>query len=406
MYISHEKSKKTEYNARVIEVEKASFTPLVFSTSGGMGDEATRFYKRLANKISWKNGQKYSDVITFIRRRLRFDLLKTCLISIRGYRGKPAGKPDEMDGLDLHLRPQGPGGLLILTCLHWNYYNVIVILIGPIAHCIIFKAPAGDKVKFLGVIIDEKLTWEPQLEHLKAKLNSSINVIKRIMKFIPESEYHKLYDALFKSHLSYCISCWGGVSINKLESLFSIQKRCVRLLFGKQLNFDHGGFYETCARVRTYQQHIAKKDYQLEHTKPIFNEEKILSLHHLYIQHTFVDLFKIVKYRTPISLYELFTPSPRNTNLLMCLPKINRDISKQNFTFSGSLIWNSVIGLVLNKCSPNDNGIMVPGSSKCSDISAPISIIKNKLKDTLLKTQKLETPGRAKEWLPDNNFKP
>ena len=253
-------------------------------------------------------------------------------------------------------------------------------------------------------MIDDKLTWEPQLQHLKVKLNSSINVIKRIIKFIPESEYHKLYDALFKSHLSYCISCWGGVSINKLESLFSIQKRCVRLLFGKQLNFDHGGFYETCARARTYQQHIAKKDYQLEHTKPIFNEQKILSLHHLYIQHTFVDLFKIVKNRMPISLYELFNISPRTTNLLMCLPKINLVLSKQKFVFSGTLIWNNLIGKLLNKSSPGENGMIVPGSSECSDVSAPISFIKKKLKEFLFKTQKLEIPDRVREWTSDNNF--
>ena len=226
------------------------------------------------------------------------------------------------------------------------------------------------------------------------------------MKFIPESEYHKLYDALFKSHLSYCISCWGGVSNNKLESLFSIQKRCIRLLFGKQLNFDHAGFYETCARARSYQQHMTKKDYQLEHTKPIFNEQKILNLYHLYIQHTFVDLFKIIKTRTPISLYELFNLSPRTTNFLLCLPRINLDLSKQNFLFNGSLIWNSLIGSLLNKSSPNENGIMVPGSSECSDISAPISFIKRKLKDILFKTQMLETPGRAKEWMSANNFTP
>ena len=226
------------------------------------------------------------------------------------------------------------------------------------------------------------------------------------MKFIPESEYHKLYNALFKSHLSYCISCWGGIPNYKLESLFSIQKRCIRLLFGKQLTFDHAGFYETCARVRTYQQHMAKKDFQLEHTKPIFNEEKILSLHHLYMQHIFVDLFKIVKHRTPISLYELFNPSPRTTNFLMCLPRINLELSKQNFVFSGSLIWNSLIRRLLNRCSPNENGKMVPGSSECSDLSAPISLIKTRLKDILFKTQMLETPGRAKEWMPHNNFTP
>ena len=105
MYQSHERSKKTEYNARVLQVEKASFTPLVFSTSGGMGEEAIRFYKRVADKMSRKTGQRYSDTITFIRRRLRFDLLRTCLISIRGYIGKKH-TPDAIENLDLNLRPQ------------------------------------------------------------------------------------------------------------------------------------------------------------------------------------------------------------------------------------------------------------------------------------------------------------
>ena len=41
-----------------------------------------------------------------------------------------------------------------------------------------------DKVKFLGVIIDENLSWEPQIGYLKVQLISSINIIKRIKKFI------------------------------------------------------------------------------------------------------------------------------------------------------------------------------------------------------------------------------
>ena len=69
-----------------------------------------------------------------------------------------------------------------------------------------------EHVRFLGVIIDSGLSWEPHLEKLQAKLASSIAIIKRIMKFIPKTECKKLYDSLFKSHLSYCISCWGGVT--------------------------------------------------------------------------------------------------------------------------------------------------------------------------------------------------
>ena len=106
MYHSHEVSKKYECNHRVINVEKSSFTPLVFSTSGGMGQEAKNFYKHLALKISIRKQQKYCDVISFIRRRLRFDLLKTCLISIRGYRGRSNKNSDNLDSLDLNLLPQ------------------------------------------------------------------------------------------------------------------------------------------------------------------------------------------------------------------------------------------------------------------------------------------------------------
>ena len=261
-----------------------------------------------------------------------------------------------------------------------------------------------NKVKFLGVIIDDVLSWEHHIDHLKEKLNSSITIIKRIMKFIPKSEYHKLYDALFKSHLSYCISCWGGISHNKLSPLFLLQKRCIRLLFGKIPNFDHATFYETCARTRTYDEHMAKKNYQLEHTKPLFNSETILSIHHLYIQHTFIELFKIMKERLPISLHDLFTFSPRISNLLMCPPKFSLEIARQNFVYNGSTLWNGLIGKVLDKCEPYANNVMVPGSSGHSDLSAPIAIIKKRLKQHLLEIQKIETPGRVNEWMP-NNFR-
>ena len=265
------------------------------------------------------------------------------------------------------------------------------------------KLKKVDKVKFLGVIIDEKLNWEPQIEHLTDKLNSSIIMIKRIKKFIPESEYMKIYNALFKSHLSYCISSWGGISSNKLQSLFAIQKRCIRLLFGKEFSFDHAGYYETCARVRTYEEHMAPKNFCLEHTKPIFNEYKILTLHNLHILHAFVDLFKILKLHTPISVFNLFNASQRGTNFLLCLPIINLNISKINFVFSSSLLWNSLISKVLNTSVPQDNGLIVNGSSKNSDLCAPIQFVKAKVKNILFEQQKI---GDTPDWIPNNFFKP
>ena len=47
------------------------------------------------------------------------------------------------------------------------------------------KVKKTDKVKFLGVIIDEKLTWDDQIKHLENKLLATIVLIKRVKKIIP-----------------------------------------------------------------------------------------------------------------------------------------------------------------------------------------------------------------------------
>ena len=103
MYSDHEKEKKRLYNSRVIEVEHGKFTPLVFSTTGGMSRECTFFLKKLSEKLSQKSNQKYSDTISFVRRRLRVELLRTCLIAIRGHRGRFFERPINMDELDINL---------------------------------------------------------------------------------------------------------------------------------------------------------------------------------------------------------------------------------------------------------------------------------------------------------------
>ena len=108
MYLAHENEKKRAYNSRVIEVEKGTFTPLVFSTSGGMGVEAQRLIKRLAQKMEGPMGQRYSDSVAYIRKRLRFEVLKTTVISLRGDRGpRLRNHPVVIQELDLNLEPYG-----------------------------------------------------------------------------------------------------------------------------------------------------------------------------------------------------------------------------------------------------------------------------------------------------------
>ena len=269
------------------------------------------------------------------------------------------------------------------TCARANFYDRDQILyLGD------SKLQKVQSTKFLGVVIDEQLSWEPHIDYLESKLNSCLVTIKRIKSYIPRTEYLNIYNALFMSHLTYCISCWGGVPDYKLGKIFSIQKRCIRLLFGKSLNFDHKEYYETCARIRTIDQHREEKTFCLEHTKPIFNEHCIMSLGNLYVYHTFMQTFKVLKFSTPISTREMITFLPRNDKLTLAVPLVKLNVSQQNFAFKASKIWNEVKKHIFEPCSPCKNGIIIPGSTENSDLSSSTAFVKHKLKNHLLSMQK------------------
>ena len=106
LYHQHEKEKKDQYNLRVIHVERGNFTPLVFLTTGGMAPECKKFFKRLASLIAEKKKENYKDVVSCLRTKLRFAMLKSTLIAIRGFRGKMSSKKQvEIEELSFNLIP-------------------------------------------------------------------------------------------------------------------------------------------------------------------------------------------------------------------------------------------------------------------------------------------------------------
>ena len=54
IYRMHENEKKGMYSKRVTEIEQGTFTPLIFTTTGGMGKECLIYHSRLAELIANK----------------------------------------------------------------------------------------------------------------------------------------------------------------------------------------------------------------------------------------------------------------------------------------------------------------------------------------------------------------
>ena len=165
------------------------------------------------------------------------------------------------------------------------------------------------------------------------KLNSQAGILNRIKDSIPQNLHKDLYYTLFESHLSYCISVWGGLAPSKLEPLFIAQKRCIRILFG-----DKEGFLDkfmTCARCRPRgKQYLGSEFYVKEHTKPLFNKHEIMTVHNIYTYHCVIELLKILKFRYPMSMYSIFVLSRRNDTLLLT------PTPSTTFIYKSSILWN------------------------------------------------------------------
>ena len=248
------------------------------------------------------------------------------------------------------------------------------------------KIKIGDKilsevqsVKFLGVIIDNKLAWTQHISYLQNKLKIAIGVIKRIKPFIPAKIRKTIYHSLFESHMTYCISVWGGVAKTHIEKLFRLQKRCIRVLFGNQNHYkpqlDATLNINSSFTVQT----IDKNNYCKEHTKPIFSNNEILTIQNIYSYQTSIEIAKVLKYRTPASIYSLFTPSVRDTSNTLILPAYSNFL-----TYKGAKIWNTVSKSLLKSLCP---------------MSVKISLLKRNLKASLLKIQNMYD---KQEWYPAN----
>ena len=104
-----------------------------------------------------------------------------------------------------------------------------------------------------------------------------------------------------------------------------------------------------------------------------------------------MEVFKIVKFRVPISIHDLLKFCPKNEKLLLMVPLVKLDLTQQNFVYKSTTVWNEHAAKIFEKCKATDYGLIIPGSSEDSDLAASIGTVKNKVKTFLLSSQKWET---------------
>ena len=86
--------------------------------------------------------------------------------------------------------------------------------------------------KSLGVIIDDKLKWEDQIDSISKKVSRGTGAIKLIKPYVPKKCLSQVYDALVQPYFDYCSLVWQNCKLELQSKLQKLQNRAARIITG------------------------------------------------------------------------------------------------------------------------------------------------------------------------------
>ena len=85
-------------------------------------------------------------------------------------------------------------------------------------------------VKYLGVLIDYKLSWKNHVDSIALKISKTIGLLSKLRHFVPYHTLVNIYNSLITPYLRYGLIVWGQASKTHLNKLLILQKRALRFI--------------------------------------------------------------------------------------------------------------------------------------------------------------------------------
>ena len=101
------------------------------------------------------------------------------------------------------------------------------------------------KTKFLGVIIDNKLTWKDHVAHVASKVSKGMGMIIKARNYLNRKGLLTLYYTFVYPYLTYCNHIWGNIYQSNLKHLCVLQNKIVRIIAGVKPRESTGPLYDS-----------------------------------------------------------------------------------------------------------------------------------------------------------------
>jgi len=175
-----------------------------------------------------------------------------------------------------------------------------------------------DQSKFLGVLIDEKLTWQNHISQIRKRIRSGLYSLNMANHILSVNNLRTLYFSLIHPHLTYCNLIWGTAAKTHLRPLEVQQKRAVRIINHSPYN---------------------------AHTSAIFKKLNIPKLADINQTQQALLLYKNANNTLPVCLNDMFIPNSECHSYQtrhrddIHFQKARLNIVHNSFIHSGPKIW-------------------------------------------------------------------
>ena len=179
-----------------------------------------------------------------------------------------------------------------------------------------FSSINYDKTKYLGLAVDDKLSWNEQYKSVKGKVAGGLASLRKLKNILPQSQLLNVYQALVESHLRYANVVWGALSHTKLSTLQKYQNRAFDLI-------------ESAKVKDAWNKNSLKVNQLMTYDRAVMTYKIVNQLCPEGLQNKFIERSAISKYNT------------RNSKDLH-VQKLKLEHTKRSFLYTGPKAWNSI----------------------------------------------------------------
>ena len=173
--------------------------------------------------------------------------------------------------------------------------------------------------KFLGIYIDDKITFKEHTNKISTKLSRGVGVLRKMKQIVPRNVLKQLFYAIIYSKLTYGIICYGSAYQNQIQRVKNLTRRALKLVINSETLTP-----EICKNERLFDYDMAYEYFCS------INMYRIIQLNH----HEFLAN-KLLSYQTNHT-YE--TRSVQNQSLTLPLYRLSK--CQRSFLYNGTKIWN------------------------------------------------------------------